>query len=1090
MMNSCKRFAKVVGFSLAIGVSLFGTLVKAEITPAQIQQFQQLTPAQQTQAVQAVQSLGGGQGVAQAVQQALGSGQGVVLQAPAPAPVVVVPPPAPVVSPPAAQAIVNEVKQSLDKPDLKVEAEANVVKPQLKQFGYDLFAGSATTFAPPMDIPVPSTYVIGPGDTVQIQLFGKESAQYSLVVTREGTLNFPGLGPINVAGSTFQQMQEDLSLRIQQQKIGVQASITMGPLRSIQIFVLGDVNRPGSFTVSSLATMTNAIFYSGGISPIGSLRNIQLKRNGRVVQRLDLYNLLLRGDTSSDSRLMPGDVIFVPPIGPVAGVSGEVRRPAIYELRGEQTIGEVLAMAGNLTALAYPKGSQVERINQKSERTIVDLDLTVAGDLKQPVMGGDVLRVYSILERMENIVLLSGHAQRPGAYQWSPGMRLTDIIKSVDDLLPKPDLEYVVIRRERMPDRNIEILETRLSAALADPGSAANLLLQARDQVLVFGLEEDRVSLLDPIILQLQHQARFLEPARVVNITGNVRYPGTYPLTAGMTLADLVRASLDIQVETDFKYAILVRDIDRASRFGSAGGESNIEVLTVRLDQALEGRDSAANLKLLPLDHLFIFELTQDRAKILEPVVVRLRNQARFLEPARVVSVNGNVRYPGSYPLTKGMTVSTLVRSALDLLPETDLGYALLVRQLDNGERITVPTVKLNEALSHPGGVADLPLAPGDRLVVFHIGGTRNEIVDPILAQLLQQATRTEPAQVVKISGKVRIQGSYPLSPGMRVSDLITAAGGYQESAYGLAAEITRFEVIEGGETRQTSHETVNLADLTSNGGAADLVLRAHDVVTVRPLPQWRDKWTVSIYGEVKFPGDYEIAAGENVADLIKRAGGINATGYARGAVFLREELRKKEQALMDDLRARLKADLSSISLQQMQQSSATGGSTEAISLAQGLLSQLETTKAVGRLVLQLDQILAGAKQLDVALQDGDRLYIPTIPQEVSVIGEVNYSTSHVYDARLDRNAYIARSGGMTYKADSRRIYVVKANGEVIAAKSFLGFTGQQEIAIGDSIVVPLDAERMQPLTLWSSISQIVYQIGVAAAAWKTIGVF
>jgi polysaccharide biosynthesis/export protein len=210
----------------------------------------------------------------------------------------------------------------------------------LKPFGYDLFSGSPSTFAPATDVPVPAEYVVGPGDTIEVQLIGNTKGRYALVVGRDGRINFPELGPIAVSGRPFEEVRKDLEARVREQMIGTQASIGIGELRSIRVFVLGDAQTPGSYTVSGLSTITNALFVSGGIKRIGSLRNIELKRNGRTLVTLDLYDLLLKGDTRADQRLLPGDVIFVPPVGPTVGIGGEVRRPAIYELKNETTAGK------------------------------------------------------------------------------------------------------------------------------------------------------------------------------------------------------------------------------------------------------------------------------------------------------------------------------------------------------------------------------------------------------------------------------------------------------------------------------------------------------------------------------------------------------------------------------------------------------------------------------------------------------------------------------------------------------------------------------------------------------------------------------
>ena len=192
----------------------------------------------------------------------------------------------------------------------------------LRPFGYDVFREAPTTFAPATDIPVPPDYTIGPGDTVVLALFGKRTGNYSLVVDREGRLNVPDVGPLHVAGKSFAEVRSEIERLVSEQMIGVRASVSMGPLRSIRVFVLGDVARPGSYILSGLSTVTHALFLSGGISDIGSLRRIELKRGGATLSRLDLYDLLLRGDTSNDSRLQSGDVIFVPPVGMTAGIGG------------------------------------------------------------------------------------------------------------------------------------------------------------------------------------------------------------------------------------------------------------------------------------------------------------------------------------------------------------------------------------------------------------------------------------------------------------------------------------------------------------------------------------------------------------------------------------------------------------------------------------------------------------------------------------------------------------------------------------------------------------------------------------------------
>jgi len=717
---------------------------------------------------------------------------------------------------------------------------------KLEPFGYDLFAGEPTTFAPATDIPVPVDYVVGPGDTIEVQLFGGQSALYSLVVSRDGVLSFPDIGPIALSGLKYSEMVDVLQRRIAEQLIGVNASISMGPLRSIRIFVLGDAYRPGSYTVSSLSTMTNALFVSGGVKTIGSLRNIELKRRGKTVTTLDLYDLLLRGDTSDDARLQPGDVIFIPPIGPTVGVGGDVRRPAIYELASENSMGEVLDLAGGFLPTAFPQATQVERINADRERTIINVDLLQEASRELPVRTGDRIQVYSVLEKREDVVWLSGHVYRAGAFQWHDGMRLTDLIQSFQDLMPRADTGYIVVRRE--------------------------------------------------------------------------------------------------------------------------------------------------------------------------------------------------------YPY---------------------------------GQEVTVISADLDEARSAPGSTQDPQLLPRDQIIVLSADDDRSDLMNPIVNELTRQASRERPAQIVAVTGRVRAPGRYPLEPGMRISDLIRAGSGLAESAYSVEAELSRFDV-QDGEMRVTELVNVDIARLLEGDETADLLVAPHDVLNIKEIPLWRELESVEVVGEVRFPGRYPIQRGERLSSLLMRAGGITDLAFASGAIFLREDLRLREQEQLEQLAERIEGQIATATVEQE-------SSSDVDAARDTLLRQIRETDATGRLVIDLPAILGGAdnSDADVLLATGDRILIPKVSQTVTVIGEVQHPTSHIFEQGLDRNNYLERSGGMKAEADKRRVYVVHADGSVAPSNGsrFFRNRGSGEIYPGDTIVVPLDADRIGQLSLWTSVSTIIYNIGVAAAA-------
>jgi len=721
----------------------------------------------------------------------------------------------------------------------------------LKPFGYDLFSGTTSTFAPATDVPVPAEYVIGPGDTVDVQLIGGNSkGRYSLVVGRDGRINFPDLGPIAVSGKRFEEMRSLLEARVRDQLIGTQVSVGMGELRSIRVFVLGDAETPGSYTVSGLSTITNALFFSGGVKKIGSLRNIQLKRNGATVSHLDLYDLLLKGDTRADSRLLPGDVIFIPPVGETVSLAGEVRRPAIYELKDETSVRDLIALGGGLSPQADAKLATLERVNDQRQRITLDVNLTAAGQPATTLQSGDVLRIPAIRPVLEDSVTLSGYVYRPGEVQFRRGMRIADLLPSVDELQPNADQHYLLIRRELPPDRKITVFSADLSAALAKPDSPANF-----------------------------------------------------------------------------------------------------------------------------------------------------------------------------------------------------------------------------------------PLAPRDRVYVFDMESGRDRIVEPLMRELRMQSGIDEPTREVSIAGKAKVPGKYPFEPGMRVADLLRAGGTPDEAAYGGQAELTRYTVVNG-ESRKAELIKIDLRKVLENDAAANIPLQPFDYLMIKEVPLWGAQEEVEIAGEVRFPGRYPIHRGETLQSVMARAGGLTDLAFMEGAVFTREDLKQREKKQLETLAKRLETDIAAVSLMAAQE---TGkDANQSLNVGQSLLANLRDAKPIGRLVINLDRSMgakAGSEQ-DIVLKDGDRLLVPRITQEVTVIGEVQSTTSHLFKRNLSRDEYIAMSGGLTPRADRNHIFVVRADGSVVTHSGNAWFnSGGVDIKTGDTIVAPLDTERMRPLPLWQAVTSIVYNLAISAAA-------
>ena len=303
-------------------------------------------------------------------------------------------------------------------------------------FGASLFAGAVpSTFAPVDDIPVAPDYVVGPGDELRIQLYGQVNQQGALTVDRSGNISFPQVGTIHVAGIPYRQLSAFLNAQLGRVYRNFSLNVNLGQLRSIQVFVVGQARRPGAYTVSSLSTLLNALFASGGPLPQGSLRDVQLLRGGTVVVHFDLYDLLLRGDKSKDVQLAPGDVIFIPTVGPQAAIAGSVQNPAIYELHPGDRVGQLLQLAGGATSVARGGAVRLERIFERTMRSVVDVDLTRGQDPE--LAGGDIVTVGAVLNRYADAVTLRGNVTAPGRYVWHFGMHITDLVSSRDQLITR-----------------------------------------------------------------------------------------------------------------------------------------------------------------------------------------------------------------------------------------------------------------------------------------------------------------------------------------------------------------------------------------------------------------------------------------------------------------------------------------------------------------------------------------------------------------------------------------------------------------------------------------------------------------------------
>ncbi|EJG2155538.1 SLBB domain-containing protein [Vibrio parahaemolyticus] len=797
----------------------------------------------------------------------------------------------------------------------------------LKRFGLDLFAGSPTTFAPISDVPVPADYTVGAGDEIVIQLFGKENTTHRLRVNRAGIINFPSLGPVQVAGMTFSDVRDSLNQRVKEQMIGVRSDISLGEMRTMQVFVMGDAYKPGAYTVSALTTISQAIYYSGGFSESGALRNVQLKRNGQVIRKLDMYDLLLKGDARNDIRLLPGDVVFIGALGNTISIDGEVNRPAIYEIKPGETYKQAIQMAGGFTANAYSDQIEVKRYAAKGARDALTLNFSQSHDQQTKVKDGDAVNVLKKNEELTRYVQIEGDVRHPGYIEWKSGLRIADLFQSVDTSFNSTaDVSYAVVVREINPQRDIEVYQVNLANAILSPTSKDNLKLNSRDRVLVF------------------------------------------------------------------------------NRF-------NNEDLDTLADQE-----------------------TVSKAKTLEQA--QLQAQQEQLKEQEVMS--SSVAVSSATPIEKDSKQPKIVF---------------------RGKEITKDDF---EALKQ---------------------NTRRTLLAPVLLQLQQQSRLGLAPQIAEVFGEVKHPGRYPITPRMTISTLIGAAGGLTYNAFTINAELARTVINSKDERASINVERIDLRQAIQGSTADDAIIVGRDRLNILEKPNVKLQSTVTLQGEVRFPGTYTVRQGETLGELLERAGGLTEFAHPQGAIFTREALRLQEQKLLNQYAADMRAETAK---KTFRADSNMGSVISDPDKTLKFVEEASRSKALGRMVVQLNRILKDERSADFMLEDGDFLFVPTFRNTVSIMGEVQVPITYLLDNKLDVDDYLNKAGGAKKQADEDRIFVVRADGSVYKPKSGYWFgNNHEELKAGDTIVVPIDTDYRDALSTWTAATQILYQTGVAIYALK-----
>ena len=609
---------------------------------------------------------------------------------------------------------------------------------RLERFGVDVFRRrDLARSGIPMDLPAGPDYVLGPGDGLTIDLWGGVSQRLFRTVDREGRLSLPESGPVLVSGKTLGDVQEVVQRILRTQYRDVSADLSLGRLRTVRVYVVGEVVSPGAYDISSLSTPLNALVAAGGITSRGSLRHLRHSRGRQLVEDVDAYDLLLHGVRGDLKNLENGDTLLVPPIGPQVSVDGMVRRPAVYEMRGETNLDEALDLAGGVLPAAALRHIEVQRLEAHETRTMLSLNVDETSDPQAvhrqlatfAVHDGDEVHIFPIAPYNTAAVYLQGHVLRPGRYAYTPGMRLSDLVASYQDLLPEPAEHYAEIISLRQPDWRPVVESFDLAAALAKPQTSPKLA--PLDTVRILGRYD-------------------VESAPVFWLSGEVRTPGQYRTSGQMHLRDAIYQGGGLLADASLDSAQLFR----------LQPDGSLKILNVNLGAALDA-DPLENVLVQPRDRIIVH-----------------RSLSRVDPPS--VYIRGEVANPGRYPLGEKMRVADLLLAAGGPKRSADLTNGDLTRYYPvtgasrGGEH---QTVNLTAALHDT--TMNLPLKDGDVLSVPEL---------PAWKDLGASIT---------VKGEIKNPGVYGIRPGERLSSVLERAGGLLPTAYPQGAIFTRTSVRE-----------------------------------------------------------------------------------------------------------------------------------------------------------------------------------------------------------------------------------------------------------------------------------------------------
>lgn len=927
----------------------------------------------------------------------------------------------------------NQVALPTSRLEQIMSSRANA---RLQQFGYeDLGRGRTVTI--PQTGAIQDDYVLGPNDEVVVSLRGQENGEFRLTVDRNGQLVVPRLSPIAASGRTFGSVRQDIEAAVRRTYLATSAFVSVGRVRQISVLVSGEVNYPGQRLVTGLSSVVDALLLSGGVRKTGSLRNVRVQRSGHEYS-VDLYSVLTSRGGSSSLRLADGDRILVPHLGATVAITGMVRQPGIFELAPGQSSMSVRAL------LSLAGGQEVRgRYRVSALRMMPDgqSQMTALPNESGSVRDSEILFVQLGADQTTGQATLSGGSGLAGQYPVAAGASLADVVRAPGALGSSPYTLFGIISRKNSRNLMRELLSFTPTAVL---NGSENTTLQGDDIVRPISVNEAQL-LTNAVCTYLANQQNAQEAlrnptAKDISDFGNQnnRTSANGNTGANNNGANNNNAMSDVRTDADNQHG--------NSYLGCSQNEGGARVFA---SQSQTGQIN--NIVQRPVVDQYGDLLPQ--YYVPQPLTV---GQQNLNSTPNAPSQYNGFATPGSFNGQNGNG------GQADLPQPAPFAFPNDPNRSQNGDAAS------QEPMLLPGQVASNKEVTRFGDLARQLGVTELVLINFLIDH-----------QVV-LNGSVRGPGRYFVGPTVALPDLVLAAGGAINWADTSAVEVISTAV----DTQAGRSATTRTSLSKASGTYASYIVRPQDVFRFNTVYTENDNGNVTVQGEVRYSGTFQIRRGEHLSELLLRAGGLTSSAYPYGTVFLRKSVANMEHESY--LRAAKETEDQLIVA--MTRVGSDKISPDTFSAMQGFITDLRSQKAVGRISVVADpSVLAAKPELDPLLEAGDIVYIPQRPSTISVLGQVRQPGSYPYQRQLNIGDYIARAGGYSPTAETSGAYLVLPDGSARKIeRSWLSFDSDV-LPPGSSIVVPRDVTPLDLRQVIIDTSQIFSQLAVSIASVAVI---